>query len=54
MDFLTHPLVFPALAAVYAARVAFFFLGVVKERRRWVQSPHQPSISIIVTARNED
>lgn len=54
MDFLTHPLVFPALAAVYAARVAFFFLGVVKERRRWVRSPHQPSISIIVPARNEE
>lgn len=49
----THHIIYLALAGVYAARVTFFFRGVLRERKRWVQKSFTPRISIIVPARNE-
>ena len=42
-----------ALASVYAGRVAFFLVGVERERRRRLNIEFFPSVSVIIPARNE-
>lgn len=55
MDMTFDPtLLYAGLAAVYAVRVAFFFRGVMRERRRWTSMSYQPTVSIVVPARNEE
>lgn len=48
-----YPLLF-TLAAIYAARVSFFAIGVLRERRRWRVDASRPTVSIVIPARNEE
>lgn len=41
------------LAAVYASRIVFFSIGIVRERRRWKPNALYPMVSVVVPARNE-
>ncbi len=46
-------LVLSILVIVYAGRVGFFVVGLLKERRRWRSSEATPRITVVVPARNE-
>lgn len=47
-------LLLPFFTLAYAGRVVFFFIGIVRERLRWTDSSYEPSVSIVVPARNEE
>jgi cellulose synthase/poly-beta-1,6-N-acetylglucosamine synthase-like glycosyltransferase len=47
-------LLLPFLTFIYAGRVIFFFIGFVRERLRSTHAPFEPSVTIVVPARNEE